>query len=325
MTSAVDFVLETMRQISASEPVLFARNGALYVVSPQGFGQVAYGAVDMKLAQDVRVDVDYGQETLDIITSELPYFKAIALRDHTFSFTLDDMVKVAQTLGKLPDNNKIRMIANGDSYVLSLDGMRVNLEHAAIMDREAYLDYLRRKEEKILTNLAQRERRLRSADAHFSAGLMNSIPRSIPRDLYDSEVLPDCVIMTPYLSVSLPRAGTLDRQESHFWTPQTPLKPQHNNSTTGSVLHQPHVDTYQESPFGVHVTFNTQRFHGVFPESLQSAGEDLVDRINQQRSAVASSMHLVLPLLDRLNALHNSMCQSDIESRKRLLEREIRV
>jgi hypothetical protein len=43
MVYAVDFVLDVMRDMSASEPQLFQRDRSLYVVSEKGFGQVAYG------------------------------------------------------------------------------------------------------------------------------------------------------------------------------------------------------------------------------------------------------------------------------------------
>jgi hypothetical protein len=43
MGYAVDFVINVMKAISPSEPVLFQRDGSLYVASAEGFGQVTYG------------------------------------------------------------------------------------------------------------------------------------------------------------------------------------------------------------------------------------------------------------------------------------------
>ena len=134
--------------------------------------------------------------------------------------------------------------------------------------------------------------------------------------MYRGLKLPDCVIVTPYMKVSLPRSGSLHlhREEPDSWTKNTEMEANYSGSTQGSILHHREVETYQESPFSVTVTVNAANLQ----ESNEGApldivGDALLHRLAEQLLAVTSNRALAQKFIDRINAAHNKVCASDFE------------
>ena len=143
-------------------------------------------------------------------------------------------------------------------------------------------------------------------------------------ECYGRLQIPDCVIVTPYLKVSLPRSGRLHlhRDEPDSWTQSTEMKPNYSDSTKRSILHHWDVDTRRESPFAVNVTLNARNLIGANEESLKSSGNGLVEKVSEQLSAITSSMPIAQEFIDRINAVHNKVCAQNIEWSKDLRKKQ---
>ena len=315
MASAVDFVLEFMKKISSSEPVLFQRDGALYVASAEGIGQVSFGLQTRPLelrawetkpqppeildSKDVTVTRSRDDGGHHVRKKEIPYFKHIAFGPDTTSFTLEDITKAARELAQLPQDGKIRMVSHGSrhhshKYSYGCDGIDVWVESARVIDSNRYLELIRKREDNLvqaMADLAEYEDR-----------------RRISRE-YDQLKIPACLIITPYLLVSLPRGGRLHlhTHQPDSWTSHTPLE-----QKSGSILHYGDTDTYKESPFSLKISINAQNLEGKSYESVQASGHEAVTKIGQQLSAVDSVMPIAQDFITRMNSAHNTACAKNI-------------
>ncbi len=326
MGHAVDFVLDVMQNISlkSSELVLFQRDRSLYVASADGFGQVTYG-----LPTRTGQIPDYRKEPLPaiaestdafpkeasgrskkpkFISGEQPYFQAIAFGSDTNQFTLEDMTKAAEQLAELPDDGKIRMIDHDSSYHshkhgYAADGIDVYVQDARVMDRNRYLELVREEEDKLVRAIGQ-VGEVGNMDCKYNN--------------YELLKIPDVVIVTPYLMVSLPRKGRLHlhRDEPDSWTEQTYLKSNYSGSTMGSILHHNEVELSEEFPYQVYITINARKLQEQWKEGLEYSGKHLIDKISEQLFAITSSMPIAERFLGMLNGVHNKVCFGEIEQRK---------
>jgi hypothetical protein len=322
---AVDFVINVMKELSPSEPVLFQRDGSLYVASSEGFGQVTYGlrtSPEKIESWEKRKQPSEILESEDVIREregdeddkgsyfkkgEEPFLKAIAFGTDTQRFCLEEMTGVAKKLTKLSDDGKIRMISHGNcyrshKYGYANDGTDVWVQEARVMDRERYLELVREREDGLI-------------QAIELAG--KSTDRGSMDESYRGLKLPDCVIITPYLKVSLPRSGRLHlhRSEADSWTSRTEMDLNYSGSTKGSILRHEDVNTYGESPFAVNLTLNAINLQEKNEEGFKSRGEDLVAVITKQLSAVTSSMPIAGKFIERMNAVHHEVCARNLSER----------
>ena len=316
MDYAVDFVLKTMQDLSSSKPVLFQRDGSLYVASSDGFGQVKYGlntrpieirdwekreqppeiAESEDIFEGVSGDV---RGKLKIRDSEAPYLKAISFGSDDNSFTLEDIAKTAEQLAGLPDDGKIRMVSHDSGYHshkygYASDGIDVWIDRARVMNRERYLELLRNAEEGIIQNIKDLDK---IEDKQRISGA------------YEKLLFPDRMIMTPHILVSLPRYGYLHlhREEPDSWTRMTSLE--------GGILHYSELRIHDESPFGINIKLNakTQRTISEAKETLKKMDEEV--------DAVKSNMAIAETFISRINEVHNKICAKDIEWSKSLRKR----
>ncbi len=321
MVYAVDFVLNVMKKLSSSEPVLFQRDGSLYIASAEGFGQVTYGLSttseitqswggrkqlpEVLESEDVLckgVEDRYGKKPAfkeAFKEGEAPFLKAIALGPYTYKFSLEEIIKAAKELAALPDDRKVRMISN------TIGSQDVFISAARVMDRNRYLELVRGREDALIQAMEQ------VGETGESRGTYK-----VYRDLK----VPDCAIVTPYLKVSLPRGGRLHlfRDESDSWTEETRMESHYSESTKGSILYHLDVNTSEESPFAINVTLNAKDLLDANVECLKSSGDKLVVKVSEQLSAVTSSIHIAQEFIDRMNAAHNKACAQNIEWRKSL-------
>lgn len=324
MTYAVDFVLGIMKSLSddefSDEPVLFQRDGSLHIASEQGFGQVNYGLRTApqegngEQPPEITESTDAilgwegeGRGTKPIVNQpERAYLTAIAYGPDRRSFTLDEMAKTARELRKLSDDGKIRMISHGSSYHshkggYGMDGTDVWVREARVMDRERYLGLLREREDALLKEM---EFQLRSGRGNLS-------------HRYTQVKFPDCVILTPYMMVTLPRRGMLDSFGPEHWTTRTQLGAIYPLSA--DILHHGEVNSFSESPFAVEVKLNAQN---VGP--ISSDGKELVgipETLAHELRAVTNNLDLANQFIAKMNALHDRLCAEDIEWSKEMRSR----
>ncbi|MBU1198274.1 MAG: hypothetical protein KKF46_05135 [Nanoarchaeota archaeon] len=328
MVYAVDFVLNVMKELSSTEPVLFQRDGLLYIASEQGFGQVTYGL--RTRPEEIQSWENRGQspeiaESEDAIhkwvgdkynkkpdfkKGEKPYLKAICFGPDDNSFTLEEITKGAQELAKLKDDGKIRMVLHrsgyhSHKYGYAADGIDVWVQEARVMDRERYLEIIREKEDKIINRVE---------------GIENVGERRDVGESYERLTFPDCVILTPNIMVGLPRSGRLHlhRDELDSWIKSTRLSINYSGSTKGSILYHQDMDTYDESPFGVSVKLNAKVLNASDVKEFDSKRQYLIERISKELIAVNSNMALAEEYVARLNAIHNKICAPNIEWSKDL-------
>ncbi len=319
MAYAVDFVLNVMRKLSSSEPVLFQRDGLLYIASGEGFGQVTYGlsttpeqiqswerrtqAPEILESEDVLKEAadEYGKKPA-FKEGEAPFLKAITFGPDIRRFSLEEITKAARELAVLPDDRKVRMVSRITGYHSHLHN-DVLVQEARVMDRDRYLELIREGEDALIQKMEQASK----------TGLERTM-----REVYRRLKIPDYVIVTQYLKVSLPRSGRLHplKAEPDSWTEETMMEPHDSGSTKGSILYHPDIATYRESPFDINVTFNAKDLQDANGERLRSSGDKLVANIIEQLSAVASNIHIAQEFIDRMNAAHNKACAEDIEGMK---------
>ncbi|MEK6913198.1 MAG: hypothetical protein AABW47_00820 [Nanoarchaeota archaeon] len=174
---AVDFVLNVMKKISTSNPILFQRDGALFIASKQGFGYVTPGLqttpeeiqewekreqpreISESKEAIFRVKED-GEYSLKFIEGEEAHISPILLSPDGDLFTLNDLYSSVEKLSKLEDDGKIRLINHDSGYHshkcgYACDGVDVWLSSARVMDRNTYLELMRQNEKSLLEKLCE--------------------------------------------------------------------------------------------------------------------------------------------------------------------------
>ncbi len=315
MAYAVDFVLNVMKELSSDEPVMFQRDGSLFIASGQGFAQVTYGLQmfpdkiesweersqppEIKESEDViqrwRVDGTYKFPVLK--KGEEPYIKAISLRSDESYFTLEDMIKGARELSELKDDGKIRMILHG-RYSNRYNDLSVDV--ARVMDRKRYLEIIRDKEGKIIEQIES---------------IGNAYRRRHGPDSYERLTFPDCVILTHYMIVSFPRFGKLDpdRIEPDSWAEGSMLLQKDIGSTKGSILDHERDNTSAQSPYGANITLNAQFFQAAYAKTFDDRCLGMSERISKELSAVRSNMDMAEEFAANINMIHNRVCADYIK------------
>ncbi|MEK6861837.1 MAG: hypothetical protein AABY07_07770, partial [Nanoarchaeota archaeon] len=222
MVYAVDITLKLMEGLSSSKPHLFQRDGSLFVVSQEGLGVVSFGLSTSQI-REPRYGETQPPEILEsrnailewvkedyqtrprLLEGEEQHLKAIAFGPDSTQFYLKDIVETAGELSKIPDDGNIRLVSHdtryhSHKYGYAADGIDVLVYAARVMNRERYLELLRKKEE-ILKEIA---------------GFSVEDKRDLS-ETYKRLKFPDCVVLTPHIVVSFPRAGS----RNGSWTSTT--------------------------------------------------------------------------------------------------------
>jgi hypothetical protein len=140
-------------------PAYFQRNGEFFVASTQGFGVISLGLDPNQ--EEVRAAItnvkthdnnESGlQQKVMFSEGEKERINPIRFLHDNTDYSIDDMVKSAKTLSKLPDDGKIRMIQHWSSYhshkySYAGDGEDVGLMWAMTMDQKKYFELFRKRE-----------------------------------------------------------------------------------------------------------------------------------------------------------------------------------
>lgn len=282
---AVDIVGEIIAKLSASKPIYFQRNGALFIASEGGFGLLRLGLStdasllsepewvrekrqtdfeELQASSDAIKELNFNNsghyQKVEFVEGEEKYVAPIWFRNDSQSFTLDDMVKTAGALTKLPDDGRIRLVNHTDRYHshkhgYAADGMDVFLASARVMDRKKYLELFRKKEDRTL-------------------GL-------------------DCVIITPDLRASFPTYvvikydddGDLDIRKGYF-------------------------DGTEKSPFGFHLSTEKQAINVKDAKAFDNLQATLIARMQKALGAVASSMPQIEEYVSQTNEAYKQLRQN---------------
>jgi len=324
MAYAVDFVLKVMDEISSYKPVMFQRDGSLYVASGQGFGKVSHGLqtwikeipswskegqppeiLESVSAIEEWVGYEWDKKP-KFLDGEVEYLRPIVFGADDNSFSLNEVLRAARELAELPDDGKIRMVRHGSSYHshkygYASDGIDVYLTEARIMDRDRYLGLVRAKEDMILQDI--RARMSGVEERHLSEAYQR----------VTLVTLPDCLILTPNMLVSLPRSGRLEyHRDRNSWT--------NTERFQENVLRLYSAETNTESPYGVQVILNAKNQFVPNTESLSSGVDAHLTQLKKELDAVVKHMPLADAFNARLNELHNEVMKPDIESYKRVMK-----
>ena len=323
MKYAVDFVLNVMKGLSSSEPVLFQRDGTLFVVSQEGFGQVSYGlrtsperieswqkreqSPEILESEDIlQHSGDEVHKTKSFRKKDRPYLEAICFGPDANLFTLEGLSETARKMAKLPDDKRIRMVSHDSNYHshkygYACDGIDVSVAAARVMNRDRYLELIRDRETKIIEAI----------ESLGNAKIRGEVERA-----YQKSDFPDCIIMTPYIMINLPRKGVLDMHGSGqgSWNQRTSLG--HNTRMSrGGILAYYEIDTSCESPFGVVIKLNAQTL-----ETARDCDEGLA-RIAKEVGIVNSNRSAAEDFISRLNEAHNNVEPDAIRRRKERLKK----
>jgi len=309
MAHAVDFVLNVMKGLSTSEPVLFQRDGSLFVASEQGFGMVKNGLSplsDIKESEDIisRWDESSYDKKPVFKDGEIDYLRDICFGSDDKSFSLDEIAKSAKQLSSLKNDGKIRMVRHGSQYHshkygYAADGIDVYLLEARVMDREKYVQMIRDKEIEMINKLK---------DSEFGS----------KSRLYFEEhpKIPDCVIITPRIAITLPRPGSLEHsyvERPDAWTEQTRMTHEPSGTDSRSILRYKEMNTFTESPYRVSVKINAREIGSNNWEKLTQVLRNVVNHISRELLVVNSYMEYAQEFVAGINAIHNEMFAKNIE------------
>ncbi len=328
MAYAVDFVIDVMSRISSTKPVMFQRDGSLFVASEQGFGHVSYGLQTRSQKRD-----KYDKELPEILESEdlvirtiqdkygggrkrvmlkkeKQYVVPILFGPDDNRFTLEEMMKTAAALQKLPDDKRIRMISHGEryhshKYGYACDGIDVWVDSGRVMDRERYLELVRMNETKLLEAISSLEKS-EQGNIHAHTDFYSE---------YNRLKFPKCAIITPNVLVSFPRRGRLSGTSSG--TSEWSSSQTHFN---GNVIEYGEFEgAHRESPFNFYVTLNSQ----VFPPAktadvIASKGEGTISQVRNELDTICAYVAQEPNFIQTINAVHNKACVKEIEHFKKM-------
>ncbi|MBN2052385.1 hypothetical protein JW756_02685 [Candidatus Woesearchaeota archaeon] len=328
MTYAVDFVIDAMTKLSDSKPVMFQRDGSLFIASKQGFAQVTYGLhvmpqkrheldsevpeiLESKNAILQRVKDTRGESKIVFRKTEKKCIQSIIFGTDDNTFTLEDIIKSASALQELPDDKKIRMVSHDSGYHshkygYAADGIDVWVAAARVMDRERYLELVRKNEDDMLESMA------RIKD-------IKHISTQPTDELYRNLKFPNCLILTPNLLASFPRKGSLRNamHDEKDWNNSTRLENNWNGTNNGSILRYSELRHDMESPFSFYIDLNSSRFKAKTAEELANKGGKLINQMEKELEALRLAAEKGQSFIERLNAVHNEVCTIAIETLKK--------
>ena len=312
MAYVIDVVKSLVTSISTVEPVLFQRDGALYIVTPEAFGQVTHGleinprggrtSEASLAATNLLVEHDSSDEESAFLEGEQERLAPITLSGDATTFTLEDVLKSAKKLCAMPRDGKIRIIGHDSryhshKYGYAADGIDVWLAFARSMDINLYTALMKKQEDAMigqLINLQAVNPRARDAE-------------------YCRMPVPEGFVMTSSFLLTFPRKGSVrERRDTPAWTMLTEL----GDGNTGTIWRRD-VDSNKEHPYGAYVTINAFECGGsslALHDALGSHGLTTMKSCLVIDDALAAIENIA----DRLNGIHQRICADSIEFRKSL-------
>jgi hypothetical protein len=334
MEFAVDVIHDVMRRISPSPPVMFQRDGYIHVASAAGLGLITLGVTttpdyhdewenfqcrqvpseEFLASQDAiqsRSEKPWEKPIINFVRGEGKYFAPLLFGPDDNSFSLEDIVKISETLGKIPDDGKIRMVGHSSGYHshkygYACDGIDVWLDSARVMDREKYLEMVRAKEKQILEGFQTMVKR-----ENMGGGRLGS-----PE--YANFKVPDAVIITPHLMAMFPRHGKLESHKPNTWEPSTPLTlGSANNSREGFLLYN-RPSSWDESPFTIHVVINKQDIKAQDSNTYLMQQAKLAQSLTRELGALNSVAPQIESFVRAYNDTHNAAFAENLESHRQI-------
>lgn len=316
MVYAVDLALDIMRRLDpeGAEPVMFQRDYGFFIASPDGFARVAHGLKinsgkyqtpeqknELRKSKNIVIGRDNAKFRKPPIfeKSEIPYMDALTFGrriDSSTEFSLDDLLKTAERLEGLPDDDKLRMVTTQSD-----DWGNLSVDAARVIDRKRYLRAMRKKEERIYAELETLEGCSDGEDVHSRNHRLQSA--------YSRIKLPDCAIVTPHLVVSFPRSGVLKfhRDAPESWRTTSTMAGSVLNYSSGSG----DGFTSKASPYEAQVKINAYSWKFQEPSYFQKAHSPVLKRIGEELEVVSSTKGL-FDFIGRLNHLHDRVCEKEI-------------
>lgn len=327
---AVDTVIGIMNKLAegdvlrraggaTTKPVMFQRDGALFVASRLGFGWVSnglhvYPAVKdwQNLPQHEEILASREIKKEEVSGKEKPHISPIAFGEDDNRFSLEHIASAAERLAKLPDDRRIRMISHcnryhSHKYGYACDGIDVWVDTARVMGREKYLKIMRKRESEVLGKIVELK------------GYTNERHDCSLAEYYCKYIkIPDCVILTPYMLFSFPRKARLDVHRGEapetVWDRETRLYS--GDGMRRFPFDFADYEPNKESPYAAHLLINTQRMAAKDVADFGGYANGIVDAIGRQLNAVGSEMEHVQGFLAQINAAHNEGCAKEIKEHK---------
>jgi hypothetical protein len=299
----------------------------LFVASEQGFGQVSYGLQTRPRKRDkydkelpeilesedlvirtIKDDFGCGRKQV-MLKKEKQYVVPTLFGPDDNRFTLEEMMKTASALQKLPDDKKIRMISHGERYHshkhgYACDGIDVWVDSGRVMDRERYLELVRMNETKLLEAISSLEK-FEQGNIHAHTDFYSE---------YNRLKFPKCAIITPNVLVSFPRGGRLSGTNSG--TSEWSSNQTHFN---GNVIEYGEFEgAHRESPFNFYITLNSHAFHAAAAGQMVARGGAIIYQAKNEFDAVCASIAQESNFIQTINAIHNKACAKEIEHFKKM-------
>lgn len=318
----VDFVLDVMKEIGSSKPFLFQRDGALFVASKAGFGYLTPGL--QTWPEEIR-DWEKREQPLEIRESvetmkrvkkgdnvvcqfagkEKGYVAPISFGPDATVFTLKDISRAVEKLGKLKDDGKIRLVSHDSGYHshkygYACDGMDVWLTCARVMNRNTYLEIMRQNEDKLLASLET----------------SNAGSREMNRPSYDRATIPRGIIFTRNLIASLPLREELvyNRESATSWSESTELLDRERNRNRELP------STYHESPYGIYVRLNSVENRAQTAAEYKKMRMQTINGADRELQVLGAHMNEAEAFIAEMNAIHNKIGAKHIAWSKDLRE-----
>ncbi|MBN2142442.1 hypothetical protein JW711_03865 [Candidatus Woesearchaeota archaeon] len=324
MAYIVDFLIGTMKDLSSTKPVMFQRDGDLYVVSEAGFAKTNFGLatapIEIKDWEKDKKQPASIEESTDLILrwkeenwnqhpvyrkGEAHHLEHIAFGRDDDTFSLEEITASAKRLGELKDDGKIRMIRHISNYHshkfgYACDGIDVWVESARKMDRERYLALLRQQEDFLM----KRIERVQMSDARYR------------EETYVQGIFPSGLIMTSELMVLLPRSGKLN---PHTDSPESWNTHRHLGQYSDGIITTWSPDTRARDPFRIKVKLNAGEASSCSAEELGARLEEKSSALTRQLAALQKHAPEAEEIVSRLNALHCTLFKDQIEEHEKFL------
>jgi hypothetical protein len=315
MAYFVDTVIELVRKMGNSEPEMFHRDGFLFAVTPGCFGQVSTGfslsperfGQDISKKSESVLEQSGKSHEMKLKKGEARHFKPIIFDENTTTFTLEEITRTAEALGKITNGGKIRLVDHSVSYAshkhgYASDGVNVRIVESRVMDREKYVGLVRQMQDAAherLERLALELEKVVPKDKHYDW----------VKEAYEKLVLPDCLVMTGALYVSFPRPGKLitgiDTVDA--WKDDTQLGSRETFGRQACVLQYSCLESYGDDQIGVKIAQN--KFSASSPDAV-SCVRDARERqmkANTQLEAAVSCMTDIMKGVAPLDALYRKV------------------
>ncbi len=340
MEYAVDCVINTIKKISDSEPILFQRDGSLYVVSPEGFGQVTYGLHD-KLMKVIVVDnkmrgkhgwreIDLQPEITEAENAILERYLTIRYPDYEIPGNEYFNLKRSKFLEKYYKNIAvfkkeekpyIKAISFGpdspDPDTFTLEEMAETYRKLAELPDDGKIHIVIHKSGYLRNpgygysyapgGIGEWVKEARLMEKNRYLKLIREIEDEQVSAIKGSEelVFPDISIFTSLLKVTAPRKGKFYNKKQ-AWDEKTKLKQSYNlPGQEGIELARGEgVLLSDDALFDVFVEINPGILPGPSQENFKSKKSEIFKKLNKQLNIVYSNMPE--EFIEKINNSYNS-------------------